>query len=187
MATAPAFLQTLSQRPKRPAQLAILKARSVQVSASGVSHMFCKGFPAVRPTLCNVQVSLLVEQVDAYDKASSSHACLKGIRAEPQQPELPRLREALAAADTVVLLAEGVDVSPWGTVGDCKRQGSNHCCLLSRVYRQGSGLQPPSLAVTLRAGRAGQACACRAVAMLASFLLHGLVLLSLELNCWVVG
>lgn len=36
---------------------------------------------------------------------------MKGIRAEPQQPELPRLREALAAADKVVLLAEGADVS----------------------------------------------------------------------------
>lgn len=56
------------------------------------------------------KVSLLVEQVDQYDQASSSHAALKGIRAEPQQPELPRLREALAAADKVVLLAEGADV-----------------------------------------------------------------------------
>jgi hypothetical protein len=61
-------------------------------------------------------VSLLVEQVDQYDQASSSHAALKGIRAEPQQPELPRLREALAAADKVVLLAEGADVSRGGWV-----------------------------------------------------------------------
>jgi hypothetical protein len=58
-----------------------------------------------------VQVSLLVDQVDQYDQTSSSHAALKGIRAEPQQPELPRLRQALAAADKVVLLAEGADVS----------------------------------------------------------------------------
>lgn len=78
-----------------------------------VGHKVCKGLPAVRPALCPVQVTVLVEQVDAYDKSSSSHACMKGIRAEPQQPELPRLREAIAAADTVVLLAEGADVSPW--------------------------------------------------------------------------
>lgn len=65
------------------------------------------------------QVSLLVEQVDQYDRASSSHAALKGIRAEPQQPELPRLREALAAADKVVLLAEGADVSEPGWTWGC--------------------------------------------------------------------
>lgn len=55
-------------------------------------------------------MSLLIEQVDQID--GSNHAALKGIRAEPQQPELPRLREALAAADKVVLLAEGADVVP---------------------------------------------------------------------------
>jgi hypothetical protein len=67
---------------------------------------------------CNVlcaQVSLLVDQVDQYDSSSSSssssHAALTGIRAEPQQPELPRLRQALAAADKVVMLVEGADVS----------------------------------------------------------------------------
>lgn len=69
------------------------------------------------------QVSLLVEQVDQYDQSSSSHACLKGIRAEPQQPELPRLRQALAAADRVVFMAEGADVRRAGRErGSCDRE-----------------------------------------------------------------
>lgn len=56
-----------------------------------------------------MQVAVLIDQVDQIDVASS--AVLKGIRAEPQQPDLPRLRKALAAAEVVVLLAEPQDVS----------------------------------------------------------------------------
>jgi hypothetical protein len=56
-----------------------------------------------------VQVSLLLDQADQYDE--SANAALKGIRAEPQQPELPRLRQALGAVKKVVLLAESQDVS----------------------------------------------------------------------------
>jgi hypothetical protein len=55
------------------------------------------------------QVLLLLDQADQYDE--SANAALKGIRAEPQQPELPRLRQALGTAKKVVLLAESQDVS----------------------------------------------------------------------------
>ncbi|KAF8071139.1 RPI4 [Scenedesmus sp. PABB004] len=56
------------------------------------------------------RVSLLLDQADQYDEAAN--AALKGIRAEPQQPELPRLRQAIGAAERVVLLAEAQDVVP---------------------------------------------------------------------------
>lgn len=56
-----------------------------------------------------LQVALLIDQADQYDEACN--AALKGIRAEPQQPELTNLRQALAAADKVVLLVEAQDVS----------------------------------------------------------------------------
>ncbi|KAF6254707.1 ribose-5 phosphate isomerase-related protein [Scenedesmus sp. NREL 46B-D3] len=56
------------------------------------------------------QVSLLLEQADQYDE--SANAALKGIRAEPQQPELPRLRQALGSVQKVVLLAESQDIVP---------------------------------------------------------------------------
>ncbi len=54
----------------------------------------------------------MIDQVDQYDE--SCNAALKGIRAEPQQPELPKLQQALAAADKVVMLAESQDVSRGG-------------------------------------------------------------------------
>eukprot|EP00775_Hariotina_reticulata_P012939 gene12939-13067_t len=56
------------------------------------------------------QVSLLIDQADQYDAAGN--AALKGIRAQPQQPELPRLRKAVEASDKVVLLAEVHDLVP---------------------------------------------------------------------------
>jgi hypothetical protein len=59
--------------------------------------------------VCCVQVSLLLDQADQYDEAAN--AALKGIRAEPQQPELPRLRQALGSVQKVLLLAESQDVS----------------------------------------------------------------------------
>lgn len=66
------------------------------------------GVPQTTLDACGGRVSLLLQQVDQYDAAAN--AALVGIRAEPVQPELPRLRSAAAVAEQVVLLAEEQDV-----------------------------------------------------------------------------
>lgn len=78
---------------------------------------YCPSQPAATPAhVCCCawvlplhQVALLIDQVDQYDQLQN--AALKGIRSEPQQPELPKLRQALTAAKKLVLLAESHDVS----------------------------------------------------------------------------
>lgn len=82
-----------------------------------------------------VQVSLLLEQADQYDE--SANAALKGIRAEPQQPELPRLRQALGSVQKVVLLAESQDVSG-SPVATARRMQPNAAPLPAEAQRQSS-------------------------------------------------
>lgn len=70
------------------------------------AHAPRRHLPATRPS----KVDLLVAQADQFDAGAEAGAALVGIRAEPQQPELPRLRAALDAAKRVVLLVEPQDV-----------------------------------------------------------------------------
>jgi hypothetical protein len=53
-------------------------------------------------------VGVYLEEADQVDIAGG--AFLKGIKAQPQQPELPRQREMSAAAQHLVLLADEADV-----------------------------------------------------------------------------
>ena len=65
--------------------------------------LVCHLFP-----LCLRQVGVYLEEADQVDVAGG--AFLKGIKAQPQQPELPRQQEMAAAAQHLVLLADGINV-----------------------------------------------------------------------------
>jgi hypothetical protein len=63
--------------------------------------------PETAPIPCSTKVDVFIEQADQIDVAGN--AFLKGIRAEPVQPDLIALRALLAAADRVVVVADGGD------------------------------------------------------------------------------
>jgi ribose 5-phosphate isomerase A len=53
-------------------------------------------------------VDVFIEQADQLDL--EANAFLKGIRAEPVQPDLPTLDALLSASGKLVVLADGADV-----------------------------------------------------------------------------
>lgn len=106
--------------------------------------------PGMEPPVCHVmayclcciiilhshvlyQVEVLLEEADQIDPAGA--ALLKGIRAAPQQPELPRLAAMLPAARQLVVLVEKRNVSrAWGVQQPwvCSRRlgGTRQMCSL---------------------------------------------------------